>query len=616
MDRRTTLALVLCMLVFALFTALQARFTPKPRPKPPVVATAPAAGTDTASRAIGGAPAPPAPTAAASPVLATPAVAPRSVVLETPLYRATFSNIGARLQSFELKRYAAAWGRSRFGDNPGRRPKRGGLVPEGDRVELRGAPAFAFDLGSGPSFRSLATTAFAVEESTTATGETAAVTFVASDSAGSEVRQAWRSHPDSYLLDYVVTVAGAAAGEREWSLTTRSWPLLSEANPDQEMQVVRSIGLVGKDLHRDVAQGLIGKDERRREGAVHWVGVQSHYFLGIVAPVGGEGRATVSRGANYTLGDEEKARLPHNSKPAQPIAEGTLVMAEPASGQQRFAVYFGPADYFSIAKLSGAGRPGSLQLEKAVDLGASWLLPFSYPLLQLLRLLYRWVGNFGLAIFLLATLVRLALHPLNMSSMKSMRAMQRLQPEMERIREKYKNKPEALNAAVMALYKENNVNPAGGCLPMLLQMPLFFALYAVLNSAIDLRQAPFIGWIHDLSAPDHLFSVAGFPIHLLPLIMAGTGFLQQKLTPTPSQQASTMYMMNFFMLFIFYGLPSGLVFYWTVMNLYTALQQWLAIRGDDGVVVPVETGSPRANPGAESGARGGRKGGVASNRQG
>src|SRR5207248_8087778 len=95
-------------------------------------------------------------------------------------------------------------------------------------------------------------------------------------------------------------------------------------------------------------------------------------------------------------------------------------------------VYFGPADYFSIAKLSGAGRPGSLQLEKAVDLGASWLLPLSYPLLQLLRLIFRWVGNFGIAILLLATLVRLVLHPLNMSSMKSMRAMQRLQPELDR----------------------------------------------------------------------------------------------------------------------------------------------------------------------------------------
>ena len=596
MDRRTTVALVLCMLVFALFTALQSRFMPKPKPKAPITATAPTAPADSALPAAGasasGAGAPAA-SGGAPVVPAVPAVAARSVVIETPLYRATFSNIGARLQSFELKRYAASWGRSRYGDNSGHRPKRGELVPEGDRVELRGAPAFAFDLGSGASLRSLATTPFAVEESTDASGVTAAVTFVARDSAGFEVRQTWRPRQDSYLLDYDVSVAGAPANARDWSLTARSWPLLSEANPDLEIRVVRSIGLVGKNLHRDGAQGLIGKGDKPREGAAHWVGVQSHYFLGLIAPVGAEGRGTVSRGSSYTLTPEETARLPHNSKPVQPIAEGTLVMAEPSSGHQRFAVYFGPADYFSVAKLAGAGKPGSLQLEKAVDLGASWLLPFSYPLLQLLRLLYSWVKNFGLAIFLLATLVRLALHPLNMASMKSMRAMQRLQPEMERIREKYKNKPEALNAGVMALYKENNVNPAGGCLPMLLQMPLFFALYAVLNSAIDLRQAPFIGWIHDLSAPDHLFSVAGFPIHLLPLIMAGTGFLQQKLTPTPAQQASTMYMMNFFMLFIFYGLPSGLVFYWTVMNLYTALQQWLAIRGDDGVVVPVVTGSPR-----------------------
>jgi YidC/Oxa1 family membrane protein insertase len=256
-------------------------------------------------------------------------------------------------------------------------------------------------------------------------------------------------------------------------------------------------------------------------------------------------------------------------------------------------VYFGPADYFSLAKLSGAGKLGSLQLEKAVDLGMNWLLPFSYPLLQLLRLIDSWVRNFGVAIFLLATLVRLVLHPLNMSSMKSMRAMQKLQPEMERLKEKYKNKPEAMNAAIMALYKENKVNPAGGCLPMLLQMPLFFALYAVLFNAIDLRQAPFVAWIHDLSAPDHVGSIAGFPVRVLPLIMAVTGFIQQRMTPTPPQQATTMYLMNFFMLFIFYGLPSGLVFYWTVMNLYTAIQQWLAMRGDDGVVVPAGAGSGR-----------------------
>ncbi len=585
------------MLVFAAFTALQTKYMPKPRPKP-VVATAPALTPESAVPAAGtpatGAPAvAPLAAGAGSVAPATPAVPPRTVVVETPLYRATFSNIGARLQTFELKRYAASWGASRFGENHAKRPKRGDEVPEGDRVELRGAPAFEFDLGSGATLRSLATTVFAVEESTDASGRTAALTFTARDSSGMEVRQTWRPRQDSYLLDYDVTVAGAAVSGSDWSLTTRSWPLMSEASPDKEFPMVRAIGLVGKNLHRDGAQGLIGKSAKVHEGAAHWAGVQSHYFLGLVAPIGAEGRSVMSSGTAYNVTDEEKARLPEKSKTQQPIAQGTLVMSAPSSGHQRFAVYFGPSDYFSIAKLSGAGKPGSLQIEKAVDLGATWLLPFSYPLLQLLRLLESWVKNFGVAIFLLATVVRLLLHPLNMASMKSMRAMQRLQPEMDRIREKYKSKPEVMNKAVMELYKENKVNPAGGCLPMVLQMPLFFALYQVLNSAIDLRQAPFVGWIHDLAAPDHLFSVAGFSIHLLPIIMAITGFIQQKLTPTPSQQATTMYMMNFFMLFIFYGLPSGLVFYWTVMNLYTALQQWLVMRGDNGVVVPVVAGSPR-----------------------
>ena len=279
------------MLVFAAFTALQSRYMQKPKLKPAVETTGPAPG---ASSAAPGAPAsmaaaPTAP-AAAGALPITPIVPARTVVLETPLYRATFSNLGARLQSFELKRYAAAWGHSRIGDHPRAGRKPGGEVEEGDRVELRGDPAFAFDLGSGAALQSLAATPFAVEESTAASGGTAALTFVARDSAGFEVRQTWRPLPDSYLMNVDVSVAGAPANARDWSLTTRSWPLTSEANPDLEMRVVRSIGLVGKNLHRDAAQGLINKPEKAREGAAHWAGVQSHYFLGVVAPVGAEGR--------------------------------------------------------------------------------------------------------------------------------------------------------------------------------------------------------------------------------------------------------------------------------------------------------------------------------------
>jgi YidC/Oxa1 family membrane protein insertase len=611
MDRRTTFALLLCLVVFAIFTALQARFAPRPSPTTPLATDTTAHATpDTAPPAASAtAPAPrPAAPAALAPIRpAGPPVEAREVVLETPLYRATFTNLGARLRHLELKRYAAAWGRSRYAENPGRRPKRGNEVPEGDRVTFDGQPAFGFDLGFGPEHRSLAALPFAVAESSDASGRVVAITFSARDSAGMEIHQAWRARPGDHLLELDVTVTGAPAGTRDWSLTTRSWPLLNEANLDQEIRSVRAIGLVGKNLHRDGAQGLVGKAEKLREGTVRWAGVQTHYFLGVITPFGAEGRLAASRATAYVPSAAEVAQLPPNAKPNHPIAEGTLVMPAPVSGSQRFGVYFGPADYFSLARISGAGKVGSLQLEKAVDLGATWMLPFSYPLLQLLRLFDSWVKNYGIAILLLATLVRIVLHPLNMASMKSMRALQKLQPEMERIREKYKNKPEVMNQAVMALYKENKVNPAGGCLPMLLQMPLFFALYAVLFNAIDLRQAPFVGFIHDLSAPDHLFSVSGVPIRLLPIIMTGTGFLQQKLSPTPPQQATTMYLMNLFMLFIFYGLPSGLVFYWTVMNLYTAAQQWLALRGDDGVVVPAgASAKPGAGPSGPGPGRGKR----------
>src|SRR5262249_10618283 len=136
----------------------------------------------------------------------TPAVAESLVVLETPLYRATFSNLGARLRSFELKRYAASWGESRYADHASRRPRRGDEVPAGDRVELSGQPAFAFDLGSGTGLRSLGTLPYAVAESTGANGAVVALTFTARDS-GLEVRQSWRTRPDTYLLDVDVAVS-------------------------------------------------------------------------------------------------------------------------------------------------------------------------------------------------------------------------------------------------------------------------------------------------------------------------------------------------------------------------------------------------------------------------
>jgi len=598
MDRRTALALALALLVFALFTALQARYAPKrPLIHPDTTRTAAPAVPGAPPGSPGSlAPAGLAPvTGSASAALAAPgtaAIAEQHPVIETPLYRAEFSNRGARLVSFELKHYGAAYGKSLYADHPALIPHRGKDVPEGDRVALDGAPTFGLDFGSGAGLHSLAQTMYTVSDSVDSAGAVRALTFIAQDPGGATVRQTWRVRPDTYLLDLEVETRNVPSSWRisDYSLTVRSWPLMNEAGVLTDLRGLRAVSLVGKDLHRDAAAGLVGKAPKLHEGVAHWAGVQSHYFLALVGSASADGHAAIGGGFPRDLDPEQLRRRPSGTKPVEPGAEGTLVMPLPGSGSgvQRFTAYFGPSDYFALAKESGP-----LEFERAVDMGFSWLLPVSKLLLWLLREINTVVGNFGLTILLLATIVRLALHPLNMSSMKSMRAMQRLQPEMERLRDKYKNDAQALNTATMALYRENGVNPAGGCLPMLLQMPLFFAMYAVISNAIDLRQAPFVAWIQDLSAPDQIFTVMGLPIRVLPLLMAGTGFLSQRFTPTDPKQAPTMYMMNAVMLVIFYNLPSGLVFYWTVMNVLTAVQQWLALRGDGSVVVvapPVEVG--------------------------
>jgi YidC/Oxa1 family membrane protein insertase len=591
MDRRTALALALALLVFAVFTALQARYAPK-RPLPPRPDSTRAA----APAVPGAAPGAPAPTAGAgasasfsatAAVPVTPAVPEKRSVIETPLYRAEFSNRGARLVDFQLKRYAAAHGPGDFARNPGKLPRRGQDVPAPDRVRLTGEPTFGLDLGSGANLRSLAATTYAVTESTDAAGAVRALTYASQDSSGLYVRQTWRVRPDTYLLDLEVETHGVPSNWRlsDYSLTMRSWPLATEPDPQNDLRSLRAVSLVGKDLHRDGASGLVGKSAKVHEGVAHWAGVQSHYFLALVATPSGDGRAATGAGFSRTLTQDLFERLPRGAKQVEPAAEGSLVMPLPASGAgvQHFTAYFGPADYFALARESGP-----LELERAVDMGFAWLVPVSKLLLWLLRAINGVVQNFGITILILATVVRVALHPLNMTSMKSMRAMQRLKPEMDRIKARHKDDPQAQNSATMALYKENGVNPAGGCLPMIMQMPLFFAMYAVIFNVIDLRQAPFVGWIHDLSTPDQLFTVAGFPIRLLPVLMAGSGFLSQRFTPTDPQQAPTMYMMNIVMLGIFYPMPSGLVLYWTVMNVLTAIQQWLAMRGDDGVVVVAE----------------------------
>jgi YidC/Oxa1 family membrane protein insertase len=208
-----------------------------------------------------------------------------------------------------------------------------------------------------------------------------------------------------------------------------------------------------------------------------------------------------------------------------------------------------------------------------------WFGPISLLLLRIMNFSHRLTGNYGVDIILLTCLVKIVFWPLTQKSFKSMREMQKLQPEMQKLREKYKDDAKQMNTEIMELYKRHKVNPLGGCLPMVLQIPVFFGLYQLLANIIQLRHAPFVLWIHDLSAPERL-DVMGYGIPVLTLLLGASMFLQQKMAPPagdPTQQKIMMFMPLIFT-FMFIGFPAGLTLYWLTNNVLTIAQQYFVIR--------------------------------------
>lgn len=240
-----------------------------------------------------------------------------------------------------------------------------------------------------------------------------------------------------------------------------------------------------------------------------------------------------------------------------------LTAIKASAGSNNYFIYAGPKEYDRLKKY-GIG------LEHIVDFGFFSIL--ARPLFWLLKQFYTLIPNYGVAIIFLTILVRIPFIPLVNKGQKSMKKLQDIQPKMAEIREKYKNDPQRMQRELMELYKKHKVNPMGGCLPILLQIPVFFALYKVLMIAIELRGAPFMLWIKDLSAKD--------PYYILPIIMGATMVIQQKMTPStlePTQQKIMMIMPVVFT-FMFLTFPSGLVLYWLVNNLLSIAQQWYTNR--------------------------------------
>jgi YidC/Oxa1 family membrane protein insertase len=281
-----------------------------------------------------------------------------------------------------------------------------------------------------------------------------------------------------------------------------------------------------------------------------WIGMVQHYFVSALLPVEKQPREFFTR----KLTDDFYAAG---------VILPTPIIAPGATATVSVPLYAGPQEQDKLKAIA----PG---LDLVVDYG--WLTVIAAPLFWVLQFFHGWLGNWGLAIILLTVVLKLIFFPLSAASYRSMAKMKLVSPKLTKLREQYGDDRARMNQAMMELYKTEKINPLGGCLPIVVQIPVFISLYWVLLAAVELRHAPFYGWIADLASPD--------PWYVLPALMMGSMIIQTKMNPTPPDpvQAKVMMIMPFGFGIMFFFFPSGLVLYWLVNNILSILQQWQITR--------------------------------------
>jgi len=304
----------------------------------------------------------------------------------------------------------------------------------------------------------------------------------------------------------------------------------------------------------------IFSSDPQKGGGLYWSGLEDRYFLGAIIPraLSPDVAAIMGSEPMKDVGGGARELYSGTVLPKQDLLQGGMV-------EQKLTVYMGPKE---INRLKAVG----VHLDDAIDYG--WFTVIALPILYALKLFYGVVHNYGLAIILLTILIKLLLHPINTKSMKSMKAMQQLQPRLKELQAKYKNDKQKLNMETMQLFKTHKANPMGGCLPMVLQLPIYIALYKVLWNSIELYHAPFFWFYKDLSAPD--------PYMITPVLLGIFFLLQQKIMPSatadPAQKKMMMIMPVMFAVFMLW-LPVGLVVYILVNTAMSVTQQWMYNKG-------------------------------------
>ncbi|MCL2340335.1 MAG: membrane protein insertase YidC [Proteobacteria bacterium] len=494
------------------------------------------------------------PAAPAGAVQAAVPVDPRArdITVDTPLYTVIVNEQGGGFKSFVLKNY-----RNTMAKDSGPMQLLADQEP--------GSLPVLFSLDNGASAGQLLFKADKTAVTVGKENETAQLTMTATLAEGFTVVRTLTFSGNSYLItvEYKVQNTSDKASQISPALTLTNEPFAHAAETSDFLFHGPAAFVNGALVETSMKK--LAEKPVTLQGKVSWTGFVDSYFMTSVVPTSGN-PVTVTQ-----QGSEKQARTV--------ISEGIQGIGAQETKSYAYTLYFGPK---KLQILESAGS----DLAKSVDFGG-WFGLFDVigkPMLWLLNFFHQFSGNYGIAIILLTVLIKLCFWPITQKGMKSMKNLQKLQPKIAKIRERYKNDPAKMNQEIMTMYKTYKVNPIGGCLPMLIQIPFFFALYRVLMAAIELRHAPFMLWINDLSAPDRLpigFDIPylhGIPV--LTLLMGASMYLQQKMTPTTADpvQARMMQFLPIVFTVMFVNFASGLVLYWFVNNLLSILQQYLINR--------------------------------------
>jgi YidC/Oxa1 family membrane protein insertase len=546
MEKRVFLAIFLSFIVLVVYQSYFA-------PKPPVPQTLPATAVQpsatpgvTTTPAAPVAPAVPAPVAAAP---ATVAADARDIVVETEAVRAVFTTQGAVLKSWKLLHYKLNGGPL-------------DVIPQDLPAGTHARP-FTITTDNDALTATLASALYEPSAPGLSLGTApGTLTFQYRDGSGVNARKTFNFQPSGnpYVINVEVSVDhggapkpvtidfGPAIGLGYDPSGATRWPEQALHHIDGSVARVTGANVPSQPVY---------------QGAVRFAGVEEHYFVVAALPHAAP-RSQVKYSA-VTLPvpgrtDVQRTFISFAVQPNPGMAPGQSVQVP---------FYLGPKDFDKL-------RMADQELVRAIDFGMFRLIVT--PLLQALKSINKYVGNYGWSIILLTIIINVLLFPLRHRSMVSMKKMQSLQPEVKAIQDRYAKykvtdpERQKMNSEMLALYKQKGVNPTSGCVPMLLTFPILLALYNLLSFAIELRGAPFIGWIHDLSSKD--------PLYIWPILMGGTMFWQQKMMPTnadPLQQKIFLLLPVVFTV-MFLSMPSGLVIYWLTSNLLTVGQQYLTNR--------------------------------------